>query len=221
MSHNTHFCLKEYHIENWPSRQSRRSHRHRGRGNPCRSKSRWGGCFMASRCFGCSYDVRCPSKHREKYFISTVSSCCDKKNAFFIWLLSYLNAYWSPLSLFPGIRWLCLTVFENKCFLKRRLTWPANIDFNSMNYISLLYGYNSTPLWLAAKRALVSCNDGALLQLPRCSRHIQSVFNLIVDILMDIHVMVNWQLSKRASADQCHLTVSQLKRTTHWSDVFF
>ena len=52
----------------------------------------------------------------------------------------------------------------------------------------------------------LSCNDRALL--ARCLRHIQSVFNLIVDILMDIHVMVNWQLSKRVSADQCNLTVS-------------
>ena len=181
---------------------------------------------MASRCFGCSHDVRCPSKHREKYFISTVSSCCDKKNAFLIWLLSYLSAYWSPLSLFPSIRWLCLTVFENKYFLKRRLTWPANIDFNS--WITFLYYMVAIvrAFWLAAKRALFSCNDGALLQLPRCSRHIQSVFNLIVDILMDIHVMVNWQLSKRVSADQCHMTVSRTylstvaaarKMSPHWS----
>ena len=181
---------------------------------------------MASRCFGCSYDVRCPSKHREKYFISTVSSCCDKKNAFLIWLLSYLSAYWSPLSLFPGIRWLCLTVFENKYFLKRRLTWPANIDFNSWTTFLYYKAAIVRALWLAAKRALVSCNDGALLQLPRCSRHIQSVFNLIVDILMDIHVMVNWQLSKRVSADQCHMTVSRTylstvaaarKMSPHWS----
>jgi len=82
---------------------------------------------------------------------------------------------------------------------------------------------------------LFSCNDQALL--ARCPRRIQSVFYLIVDILMDIHVMVNWQLSKRypltsvtwlyplkrypyghprygqltavkVSADRCHLTVS-------------
>ena len=181
---------------------------------------------MASRCFGCSHDVRCPSKQREKYFISTVSSCCDKKNAFLIWLLSYLSAYWSPLSLFPGIRGLCLTVFENKYFLKRRLTWPANIDFNSWTTFLYYMAAIVRALWLAAKRALVSCNDGALLQLPRCSRHIQSVFNLIVDILMDIHVMVNWQLSKRVSADQCHMTVSRTylstvaaarKMSPHWS----
>ena len=181
---------------------------------------------MASRCFGCSYDVRCSSKHREKYFISTVSSCCDKKNAFLIWLFSYLSAYWSPLSLFPGIRGLCLTVFENKYFLKRRLTWPANIDFNSWTTFLYYMAAIVRALWLAAKRALVSCNDGALLQLPRCSRHIQSVFNLIVDILMDIHVMVNWQLSKRVSADQCHMTVSRTylstvaaarKMSPHWS----
>ena len=36
---------------------------------------------------------------------------------------------------------------------------------------------------------LFSCNDRALL--ARCPRHIQSVFNLIVGILMNIHVMVN------------------------------
>ena len=44
--------------------------------------------------------------------------------------------------------------------------------------------------------------------LARCPRHIQSVFNLIVDILRNILVMVNWQLSERVSVDQCHLTLS-------------
>ena len=58
-------------------------------------------------------------------------------------------------------------------------------------------------LWLAVERARFSCNDQALL--ARCPKHILSVFNLIVDI----HVMVNWQLSKRVSIDQCHMTVSQ------------
>ena len=57
--------------------------------------------------------------------------------------------------------------------------------------------------WLAAKLANVSCNGRALF--ARCPRHIQSVFNLIVDI----HVMVNWQLWKRVSADQCHMSVSR------------
>ena len=48
----------------------------------------------------------------------------------------------------------------------------------------LPFGYNSTrAVWL------FSCNDRALL--ARCAKHIQSVFNLIVDILMDIHVTVN------------------------------
>ena len=61
------------------------------------------------------------------------------------------------------------------------------------------------PDWLFScqDRASFSCNDRSLL--ARCPRHTQSVLNLIVDI----HVMVNWQLSKRVSADQCHLTVSQ------------
>ena len=46
-------------------------------------------------------------------------------------------------------------------------------------------------IWLqqyARSDWLFLCNDRALL--ARCPRHIQSVFNLIVDILMDIHVMV-------------------------------
>ena len=55
-----------------------------------------------------------------------------------------------------------------------------------------------------------------------CPRHMQSVFNLIVDCLMDIHVMVNWQLSQRVSADTCHLTVSQAHASvqTHWGAFF-
>ena len=61
--------------------------------------------------------------------------------------------------------------------------------------------------WLAAKWALCSYNDRA--KLARCLRHIQSEFNLIVGILIDIHVMVDWQLPKRLFADQCHMTVSR------------
>ena len=37
---------------------------------------------------------------------------------------------------------------------------------------------------------------------------IQSAFNFIEDIPMDIHVMVNWQLSKRVSADRCYSVVA-------------
>ena len=64
--------------------------------------------------------------------------------------------------------------------------------------------------------SLFSSNDRALL--ARCPRHIQSVFNFIVDIPMDIHIMVNWQLSKRASAVQCHMTVSwaQVYNSLRW-----
>ena len=71
-------------------------------------------------------------------------------------------------------------------------------------------------LWLAAKGALFSCicDDRALSH--RCPKHIQSVFNLIVDLLMGIHIMANFELSKRVSADQCYM----LKWTTHLGDVF-
>ena len=51
---------------------------------------------------------------------------------------------------------------------------------------------------------LFSCIDWALL--ARCPRHIQSVFNLILDILMGISVLVN--SVKRVSADQCHPSVT-------------
>ena len=55
--------------------------------------------------------------------------------------------------------------------------------------------------WLAAKRGLFSCNDQALL--ARCLKYIQSVFNLIVDILMDIHGCYIVE-----PIDSCHMTVS-------------
>ena len=69
----------------------------------------------------------------------------------------------------------------------------------------LLYGYNSThPDWLLGSHYFL-----VMTLLARYPMHIQSVFDLIVDILMDTHFMVNWQLSKRVSADPCHMTVSQ------------
>ena len=53
-----------------------------------------------------------------------------------------------------------------------------------MGDVQMVNGYTKTRSdWL------FSCNDRALL--ARCPRHIQSVFNLIVGILMNIHVMVN------------------------------
>ena len=60
-------------------------------------------------------------------------------------------------------------------------------------------------------RAFFSSNDRILL--ARCPRHIQSVFNFIVDNHPYGHpcLMVNRQLSKRVSADQCHLTASRAK----------
>ena len=71
-------------------------------------------------------------------------------------------------------------------------------------------------LWLAAKWALCSCNDHSFL--ARCPRHIQSVFNLIMGILINIHVMVDWQQLKRVFVDQCQMTVSwdQVLRTLRW-----
>ena len=48
-------------------------------------------------------------------------------------------------------------------------------------------------------------------------RLIQSVFNLIVDI----QVMVSWQLSKKVSTDQCHMVVSRAQKyNSLWWRVF-
>ena len=54
-------------------------------------------------------------------------------------------------------------------------------------------------LWLAAKRALFFKKNRALV--ARCPRHKQAVFNLIVGILMDNHLIV----MGKVSADQCHM----------------
>ena len=72
-------------------------------------------------------------------------------------------------------------------------------------------------IWLqqhARSDWLFSCNDRPLL--ARCPR--QSVFKLIVDSLMDLNVVFNWQLSKRVSADQCQLTVllPQVYNSLRW-----
>ena len=85
-----------------------------------------------------------------------------------------------------------------KCLANRALkeasdgnsTMFCGRPFHSFNYIY----YMATivlAFWLAAERARFPCNNRALL--ARCQRHIQPVFNLIVDI----PVMVNWQLSKK------------------------
>ena len=54
-------------------------------------------------------------------------------------------------------------------------------------------------LWLAAERAIFSCHDWALLAtiFCRCLKQIQYVF-LNTKLYSGIHIMVNWQLSKKA-----------------------
>ena len=96
-------------------------------------------------------------------------------------------------------------------------------------------------LWLAAKQALVSCKFSYAL-LAGCLKHIKSVLNLIVEILIawvlglppetpdtqanilqGIHVIVNWQLSNRVSTDQCHMAVlwGQVLQLTEVQTCFF
>ena len=70
---------------------------------------------------------------------------------------------------------------------------PVNVSLSLLTTILLLkftslHGYNKTRA-LAAKPRF---NDRALL--ARCSKHIQFVFNLIANILMDI-IVINGQLT--------------------------
>ena len=106
---------------------------------------------------------------------------------------------WSP-SCFCQINLekFCRMFQELRFCSHMRSSW--DLPFNNKNY------YMATivrAVQLAAERAIFPFNDRALLAL--CPRHIQSVFDLIVDI----HVMVNWQLSKKVFADQNHMTVSR------------
>ena len=109
--------------------------------------------------------------------------------------------------------------------LERSCSIPPVFSWFIYSFISLIISGNTLyyvativcTLWLAAKRALFSFNDWALLAM--CSRHIQSMFNLIVDILMDFHV--NWLIDscqKRLSTDQCYMTVlgAQVYNSLRW-----
>ena len=69
-------------------------------------------------------------------------------------------------------------------------------------YMDLLY--NSDWLFSCDDQALFSYNDWVLL--ARCPRNIECVFNLIVDILMDMLWSID-SCQKRVPADQCRLTV--------------
>ena len=63
---------------------------------------------------------------------------------------------------------------------------------HKINFIFIMWlQYYAHSDWLFSRNdwALLSFNDQALL--ARCPRHIQSVFNLMVDILKDTFVMVN------------------------------
>ena len=77
-------------------------------------------------------------------------------------------------------------------------------------------------LWLAITRhhprTSPSCTDRVFL--VRCPRHVQSVFNLIVDILMAILVMINWQLSKGYPLTSVTWLYRGLKCTINACDVF-
>ena len=102
---------------------------------------------------------------------------------------------------------LFFRVFPTKCQEK---TVPKVVKvileevLENFIHVPSLYGYYMALLY--GSDWLFSCNDQALL--ARCPRHIQCVFNLIVDILMDMLWSID-SCQKRVSADQCHLTVSQ------------
>ena len=90
--------------------------------------------------------------------------------------------------------------------------------------INIIAEYMATivcALPLAAKRALFSCIDQPLL--ARCRRHIQSVFNLIVDILMKnpCYGQLIDSCQKGYPLTSVTWLYGGLKCTTHWGYVFF
>ena len=80
----------------------------------------------------------------------------------------------------------------------------AYLVFHWCLYNNLFY-YMAT---VVHARTLIGC---FLVMTRHYKLGVQGIYNLclnlIADILMNIHVMLNWQLSKKASADQCHLAV--------------
>ena len=94
----------------------------------------------------------------------------------------------------------CWQIIEHQLGLVER--WVLTDNLFMTIPVDIFVCYMATvvcALWLAD-----SCNDRDLL--ARCPRHVQSML-LIVEILMDDHVMVKRQLSKRASTDLCHLPI--------------
>ena len=140
--------------------------------------------------------------------------CCLKNSTLCLsveWSYNYKCCYCRPGKHHDSPRWK-----EVVLYLQYFLDLYMIISGNTLYYMATIV----CALWLAAKRALFSFNDWALL--ARCSRHIQSVFNLIVDILMDFHV--DWSIDSCQKG--CPLTSVTwlywgLKCTTYWGDVFF
>ena len=136
--------------------------------------------------------------------------------------------FYVPDTLFRSkLRTICLLSYVSGVFVKNTINITSNNNTQSAQF-KLLYWSKCIIIWLQQNTPshwllVFSCNDHALFLvvtlLAGCPRHnIQSVFNLTVDILMDIHVMVNWQLSKRVCTDQCHLTVprDQVYNSSRW-----
>ena len=142
-----------------------------------------------------------------KIFRSTTVCCLSSLNDYWCW--SFTSN--SVIDMWSEIIGQSSSLAKRKQRYLKALILPLTLILEKKSHY-----YN---IWLqqyARSCWLFSCNDRALL--ARCPRHMQSVFNLMVDIPMDIHVMVNWQLSKRLSTDQCHPTVSraQVYKSLRW-----
>ena len=90
----------------------------------------------------------------------------------------------------------CQTNLEKFCRIFQELRFGSHMRSSWDLPFNNKYYYMATivrAVQLAAEQARFPFHDRALLAL--CPRHIQSVFDLIVDF----HIMVNWQLSKMDS----------------------
>ena len=79
--------------------------------------------------------------------------------------------------------------------------------------------------WSPSKRVLLTCEAARRARHhARRARHrnfLNFYIYTFVKVILGNHFLINWQLSNKASADQCHMTISRFKCRTHRGYVFF
>ena len=92
-------------------------------------------------------------------------------------------------------------------------SWVRKFDYLCSKEILVLTLKSSVRLRPRAPIHVSGCKMSHLL--AESPRHIRFLCKTLV---IDVHVMVNWRLSKKVSADKCHMTVSraQVYNSSRW-----